>query len=131
MANKKKYTVIDELSELLSELDEGGVHSTIALAKELDSTPERIRMLVAISRRHYNNGNSDTWIYTARGGYTTDDKAQHVVYEGKMRMSRGMGILMNGMPVFAKMRKVAIADFRNLMVAYKPRMLDFQRSNMK
>ena len=66
----------------------------------------------------------DSYIFATKGGYTTDNKPEHVMYEARLRMAMGTGVLINGIYVFKTSKKIAAKNFRQLKIEYKPKLLE-------
>ena len=118
---KDKSALVEELFGILS--DEK-VHSSFDLSEELNCSISRVRNLVRTCRQRFNNGDGDSWIYVTKNGYTISDKPEHVSYEARLRLAMGFGILINGAFVLKQMKRIAQKDFGNLMIEYRPRMIE-------
>lgn len=99
------------------------VLSADALAKELGKTKEVVRSLVAEARRKYRAGdeNFPNHIILTRGGWTLDEKAEHVAYETRFRMCMGFGVLANGQPVYKALKKLSYDTFKGLRIEFQPK----------
>lgn len=107
----------------------GGIYSSLEIAKELDTSVEEIRKGVRKIRSKFLNGNEefDRYVYTTKGGYTLDHKPEHVMYEARLRMAMGTGVLINGVYVFKTGKKIATRNFHQLKIEYKPKLLEIGR----
>lgn len=120
MKSHKEQTKADELIDVLAR---GGIYTTTELAKELDVDEKVVRLLVRKIRKQVLNGEQQSWIYTTGMGYSMDEEKEHVVYESSLRMKMGFGVLVGGLPVFQKCKKIAGVQFNNLHVSFKPKLL--------
>jgi len=113
--------------ELIEVLERGGTWSTQELADELNLEKHAIRALVGRVRKSFLEEENSTvpYIYTTKGGFTLEGKPEDVVYESKLRYAIGVGVLVNGVFVFKRCKKISPKQFANLNVTYKPKMLMF------
>jgi len=125
MAKYRRVTTNNDMKDLVSILSNGGIFSVDNLSNEMNRTKEYIRRLVAKIRRKFNDGDKefDAWVFSTKGGYTMDEKPEHAVYEARMRIQMGMGVIMNGAYVIKTMKRIAVNDFNSLMVTYRPQMI--------
>lgn len=108
---------------LLEIFKRGGVISADDLAVKLNIDVPLIRRLVSSIRKRNRKRGDVPYIYTTGHGYSTEEKASHVLYEGQMRLRMGVGILANGMPVFKKCKQLAAAQFNKINIELRPKML--------
>jgi len=127
MAKKeqKRFSYASDVKNLLDIMQDGAIHSAEELADELNRTKDRVRLVVKKARQKFNNGDLDVdcWIYSTRGGYTIDEKPEHVMHEARMRYRMGIGVILNGAHVFSTAKRIAIKDFGTLQIELKPKML--------
>lgn len=116
----------NDMKELVNVLSRGGVHSVEDLSDEMNRTKERIRIVVQKVRKRFNFGDKEfqTWVYTTAGGYTIEEKPEHMAYESRLRLNMGLGVILNGAHVLNQMKRLALKDFNGMMIEYKPRMLE-------
>ena len=129
MAKSNKFSglnMTNDMKEMLVILSRGGIFSKEDLSDEQNRTPERIRCIVSNIRKRFNAGEEgfDTWVYTTAKGYTTDAKPEHMAYEARLRLSMGMGVILNGAYVLKQMRRIALKSFNGMMIEFKPRMIE-------
>lgn len=118
-----------KMMELLDIVGRGGVWSSDEIGKELGKDKAAVRRIVKTLRKKFNEGdkNVDRYIYTTSGGYTIDQKPEHPMYESRMRIQLGAGVIANGIYVFKQAKRLAPAEFRQLLVEYKPKMLTMNK----
>jgi hypothetical protein len=106
-------------------LERGGVWSTKEIAKELDIDVVEVRKEIRKLRLAFLNGNKEVehYVFLTKGGYTMDNKPEHVMYEARFRMAMGTGVLINGVYVFKTGKQIAAKNFEQLKIAYKPQLL--------
>lgn len=106
-------------------LHRGGVWTVSELADEVGVTKSKLRRIVKGLRRKFYDNHTEValYIFTTKGGYTIDDKAENVMYEARMRLAMGTGVLLNGVYVFKRGKTIAARNFSNLKVEYRPKML--------
>jgi len=113
-----------KLAELIEILERGGVWKTDELSSEMSVDVDVVRNYVHVIRRKFLDGKDVPYIYTAAvGGYTLKGSSENVVYESKRRMAMGYGVLINGVFVFKRCRKIASKAFKALNIQYKPKAL--------
>ena len=117
------------IKQMLDFMNNGGIYSSKELAKEFKIPAKEIRKIVRQVRMKFLKGSKevDQYIFTTRGGYTTDHKPEHVIYEARLRMAMGTGILINGVYVFKTGKKIAFKNFNQLKIEYKPRFLEIEK----
>ena len=110
-------------------LQQGGVWSTKELAKEADISVADVRKEIKKLRFKFLNNVKDVehYIFTTRGGYTMDTKPEHAMYEARLRIAMGTGILINGVYVFKTGKKIAEKSFKQLKIEYKPKLLEISK----
>jgi len=119
---------ITKLSELIDLLSQGGEWPTKELAKHLNIKDTDVRSLVKVARGRVLRGDKDTpYIYITKLGYSTDVRKTHLVYESTLRYKLGWGVLMNGIPVFKKLRMLAPKDFSALKITFNPKAITFTK----
>ncbi len=126
--NLTKGGKMQELSkkqeEILKFLNEETVIKTTELAKKVDMSTIQLRLAIKQLRKKFLAGEENIdYIYTTKGGYTTRGSKEDVMYESQMRLKLGIGVLVNGVYVFKRCKKIAKTDFSKLNIAYKPKML--------
>lgn len=106
-------------------LERGGVWSSKELAEELGIKQAEARLSIKKLRKMFlsNSDKIHRYVFTTKGGYTIDNKPEHIMYEARMRMAMGTGVLINGIYVFKTGKKIATKHFSQLKVEYKPKML--------
>jgi len=107
---------------VLDILKEGGVWGSKEMAESLSIEIPKLRDAVRKIRRRFLDGEEVPYIFTAKGGYTVDEKPENVMYEARMRLAFGTGVLLNGVHVFRRGKRIAAKNFSVLRVEYKPRM---------
>lgn len=113
-----------KLAELMDVLEKGGVWTTDELSDELGVDADGVRNMVHNIRRKFLNGEDVPYVYSAAvGGYTLDGDKVNVVFESKRRMAMGYGVLVNGVFVFKRCKKIASTAFKALNIQYKPKAL--------
>lgn len=123
-AKEVKHSDIEtDIFEILE--DEGGVHSVVDIADRLNRTPGQVRRAVRRLRRRFNELDEKItqWIFTTKGGYTMDEKPEHALYESRLRLSMGTGVILNGMYAIKTSKRLALSEFNKMMVVYRPKML--------
>ena len=119
---KSEMSAADSLYEILCR---GGVWSSQELGDELGIEKSKARLLIAALRNRFRNSDEEVpdWIYVTRGGYTLDDKPEHVMYEARLRFQLGVGAIVNGSHVFKKAKRIASTNYKQMMLEYKPKAL--------
>ena len=106
-------------------LERGGVWGSREIADELNIVANEVRKSVKMLRQMFHNNDTEInrYIFTTKGGYTIDNKPEHAMYEARLRMSMGTGVLINGIYVFKTSKKIGMKHFNQLKVEYKPKLL--------
>jgi len=128
LQKRKNGSVVKRTSEaelLLDTMESGGILSMSVLAEEMDIPRDKVRKAIAQARENFRNGveGFDRWIYTTKGGYTLEEKAEHAAYETRMRFSMGFGVIANGQHVYKALRKLNFKMFEGMKLEFKPKML--------
>lgn len=125
----RNYRKTNELLEILSH---GGTHDKFTLAKELGYTnPNQVNTLICQLRRRVLAGENIPYPYTNGKGWTIETDVQAVTYEATMRMRQGYGVLLNGIPVFRKCKVLAPKALKSMTIAFKPKMITFEKEFIK
>jgi len=124
---RRRSRLMGDMVELQKILDRGGVWSAKDLSDELNREVLVIRRLIRRLRKAFLSGKNDRWVFTTKGGYTMDEKPEHVAYESRLRFAMGTGMLLNGVYVFKRCRQIGIREFKGLMVEYKPKMFTINK----
>ena len=116
-------------AEVQDILHRGGTWTTSELSEEVGVRDDKVRMLVKKLRKKYleNHPEVARYVFTTKGGYTIDEKPEHVMYEARMRMAMGTGVLFNGVYVFKRGRKIALQNYKKLRIEYKPKLLQIEK----
>lgn len=114
-------------AKVLDVFNGGGIYTTRELSKRVGVTEDLIRRLVCSLRKAHRHGAEVPYIYTTGQGYSTDVRAAHALYEGRMRIRMGVGILTNGMPVFKTCKKLAANQFSQMNMELKPKMIQLNK----
>jgi hypothetical protein len=122
----KDFSHAGEVVDMIEILSRGGVHSSADLAEELNRPKRRISGIVRRARQMFMDGSDkvDVRVYSTKGGYTIEEKPEHVMHEARFRICMAAGVLLNGAHVFKTARQIAQKDFITLQVEYKPRMIE-------
>ena len=121
----KELTI--EEKGVLEVLDKGGVWGSKEMADHLSIEIPKLRDVVRKIRKKFLGGMEVPYIFTAKGGYTVDEKPEYVMYEARLRMALGVGVLLNGVHVFRRGKRIAAKNFSVLRVEYKPRMAELEK----
>ena len=115
--------------EVYKYVAQGGSWPTYKLAKAVDLPEDAVRRIVSSLRRRYRAGHKEVklCIYTGKAGYTVEEKGDVIMYEASFRYKLGMGVLVNGMHVFARCQKVCSSSFKNLKLQYTKKKADLSK----
>jgi DNA-binding winged helix-turn-helix (wHTH) protein len=122
---KKRAEHTGKMKELYEILNRGGVSSSDDLSDELGIDKSKVRLLISSLRDRFrsNDESVELWIYTTKGGYTVDEKPEHVMYESRLRLQLGIGAIVNGAHVFKRAKMIASSNYSSMMLEFKPKAL--------
>jgi hypothetical protein len=104
--------------ELIEILERGGIHSIHELMEELGVDERRVRGIVKILRDRHNKGKEIPWIHATGRGFTLTTSPSSIIKESSRRLKMSAGVMMNGIPVFSKAKKIASSQLASLRVQH-------------
>lgn len=110
-------------------LRRAGVHSKGGIEHETGLVSSQIGTVIRSLRQRFLNGSDDVdcYIFTTQHGYSTDDKPEYVAYESRLRVSIGMGTLLNGVYCFKRCRRLNFREYKGIMVKYKTGLIETKK----
>ena len=119
----------EQESEVQEILERGGTWTTKEIAEETNLQAEKVREVIKKLRRKFFDGHNEVtqYVFTTKGGYSMDEKPENVMYEARLRMALGTGVLFNGAYVFKTGKKIALANYRKMKIEYKPKLLQIEQ----
>lgn len=118
---KKQSELTYEQESLIEFLNGAGTATKGDIAKMLGISKLRVGSLVRQIRRKFLEGKFSTYIYTTKYGYTTNSSLENVVYESRLRMQIGFGVLLNGVYVFKRCKALSSRTFNQLSIEFQPK----------